>query len=504
MTGFGTLGSTTDPLALVPGSVDTLRADAQDLRARAAELESEAEGPVTRPVSAWTGEAADRAAQRRTQLAAALGGVADVYRTAATVLDAHAQVLAWAQAQAQVAIDLWAAGIDAAAAAGQSTFLLRPRNTGAFGLTPGASAVFEADPGAPLRRRAEAVLATAKREVTLSQSAAAQVLDQFSEGLPDGRFHFEEFLAGIGDWLTGLAGLVWKFNAIRAIVDGDAMIGDAQEMGQGVWDTGAYLISNPGETVPVLFDTQTMHDNPGRWWGRLAPDIALTAVGGVGLATRGGSTAVRGANIIDDLTDANRTRNLLGGPGGRFADGVDGVGPRPVPREYEHLPVRDEVSGQRGSWNRSLYDLEPETVYRVDDRHLYVTDEMRRVEHAESTLEYRSRDVADQHRNGYQQGIAGGADRLPGDQGGHTFAASLGGPGEPVNLFPMERALNQQGAGTFGSLEESWRSILRADPTARIDVEIDFEYPANSVRPNEIAVQYSVNGSPPIERSFYQ
>ncbi len=68
MTGFGRLGSTTDPHTLVPGSVDALRADAQDLRTRANELESESEGPVRRPVASWTGQGADRATGRRLNL----------------------------------------------------------------------------------------------------------------------------------------------------------------------------------------------------------------------------------------------------------------------------------------------------------------------------------------------------------------------------------------------------------------------------------------------------
>nr|WP_146819629.1 restriction endonuclease fold toxin-2 domain-containing protein [Actinotalea fermentans] len=277
--------------------MDALRADAQDLRTRANELESESEGPVRRPVASWTGQGADRATGRRLNLTMAIDGVVSVYRTVATVLEAHAQVLAWAQQRAEVAIDLWEAGLAAAAAAGSPTLVMRPRQTNLFGVP--VSPFPEVDAGAGLRRQAETVLAQAQREVRLSQSAAAQVLDEFNNGLPDGQFHFDQFLAGIGDWVAGLAGLVWKFNAIRAVVDNDAMNDDAREIREGLLDTGAHILANPGDAVPLLFDTQTMRDNPGRWWGRLAPDIALTAAGGVGVLTKTGAVARIGDNLSD-------------------------------------------------------------------------------------------------------------------------------------------------------------------------------------------------------------
>ena len=43
--GFGELGSTTDPVALVAGSVENVLADAYDLRVRADELSDQADGP---------------------------------------------------------------------------------------------------------------------------------------------------------------------------------------------------------------------------------------------------------------------------------------------------------------------------------------------------------------------------------------------------------------------------------------------------------------------------
>lgn len=305
MIGIGELGSTTDPLALVPGSVGTLRADADDLRARAAELTDEADGPMSRAVTSWVSDNATKSAENRAALASGLNGVADVYRAVGTVLDAHADILAWAQDRAQVAIELWAEGVRRGVASGAGLLRLRPHGYGLFG--PQREVFPESDDGAPLRRLAEAVLGEARSEVRCSQAAAARVLDEFCADMPDGQFHFDEFLAGIGDWVTGIADLAWRFSTIRLIVDGDAVIADAQAMGQGLWDTGAYLAANPLETVPVLFNTQLLRDRPGRWWGQMFPDIALTAVAGVGVLSKSGALA----RVADDLADiAERVRAL--------------------------------------------------------------------------------------------------------------------------------------------------------------------------------------------------
>ena len=305
--GFGELGSTTDPVALVAGSVENVLADACDLRVRADELSDQADGPVSATVPSWTGPSATASNANRANLAQGLTAVADVYRTVATVLEAHAEVLRWAQTRAQIAIELWARGVELAAASGESTLLLRPQPTGPFARGP----VFpETDPGAPWRRQAEAVLAAARAEVNASGQAAARILDEFSAGMPDGQFHMDQFLGGIGDWITGIATLVWKFNAIRALIDRDAMLDDADQIRQGLWDTGAAITADPTQAVPLLFNTRLMHDNPGRWWGQLFPDIALTAAGGTGLITKSGWFA-RSADTLDDLADVGRAENLL-------------------------------------------------------------------------------------------------------------------------------------------------------------------------------------------------
>lgn len=148
---------------------------------------------------------------------------------------------------------------------------------------------------------AQEILSAARAEVRLSALAASRVMDQMSDGMPDGQFHLDEFLSAIGGWLAGLVDLALRFNLLRLRINPRGVVQDVVDMGRGAWDTGAYLLDNPDEAVPVLLDTQTLHDSPGRWWGALFPDLALTAVAGAGVATRSLSTLRRGVDIVDDL-----------------------------------------------------------------------------------------------------------------------------------------------------------------------------------------------------------
>jgi hypothetical protein len=295
--GYPELGYTSDPVVLVPGSLSGLRADIDDLTARAEDLALAAEDIARGYVSSWEGETAVAANEHRVALVDALTVNSDLYRVVATVLAGHVDTIRWARARASVAVRLWeqAKALGAVEIRGPAT----PSSRG--GWPPPTPHIVGDGRGADLAEAAQQILAAAREEVRLSAQAAARVMDQFSDGLPDGQFHLDEFLRGIGGWVAGLAGLVWKFNMVRLAVDPGGVVDDAVEMGRGAWDTGAYLLDNPDQAVPVLLDTQTLHDNPGRWWGALFPDLALSAVAGAGAVTRGLNTLRRGVDIVDDL-----------------------------------------------------------------------------------------------------------------------------------------------------------------------------------------------------------
>lgn len=240
-------------------------------------------------------------------------------------------MLQWAQQRAALAVDLWQVGEQKDAMSALACTPTTPRlgvRTGSVNVF-GQSGGLDLAPGAAWRAQAQQVLAAPRLEVSASASTAARVLDAMDEGLPDGQFHLNRFLYGIGDWVAGIGELGWRFSNTRAIVDHDAWWADVRDMGTGLWDTAAYLGDNPDQTIPVLLNTQAMHDNPGRWWGNHFPDIALTLAGGAGLATK----LTSGLRLGEGLTDLLATRRaafLLADPEAGMIDFAAFVRREPV------------------------------------------------------------------------------------------------------------------------------------------------------------------------------
>ncbi|WP_417841387.1 DNA/RNA non-specific endonuclease [Terasakiella sp.] len=130
-------------------------------------------------------------------------------------------------------------------------------------------------------------------------------------------------------------------------------------------------------------------------------------------------------------------------------------------------------------------ELSRNSLYRVDDRYDYYTDNLGRVDKVEGRLELGQKD-----RNTYQQVCAGGDCRGPTDQGGHLIASIFNGPGEGLNLVPMERLVNQS---RYKTLENTWKQAL-LDGKA-VDVKIEPVYSGNSKRPDGFKVEYQIDGN---------
>lgn len=153
-----------------------------------------------------------------------------------------------------------------------------------------------------------------------------------------------------------------------------------------------------------------------------------------------------------------------------------------------HAPDLNHVStesGGPGGWNQELNKPAPNTYYNVDDRFQYTTDGLHRSTDAHGTLELGNPG----ERNGYQQGIAGGPDRLPDDHGGHIFGTQFGGPGEAINITAMQDKLNLMG---YAGLENEWKSLLQQGH--KVDVDVRISYPGDSMRPSRYAVDTIVDG----------
>lgn len=199
---------------------------------------------------------------------------------------------------------------------------------------------------------------------------------------------------------------------------------------------GPFLVGVPqlGPMMPLLSETAA---DELRSWSDIAADPKgyfvkemSTPWGQAGMAASvlGGPLGRGGSRVAKEGFEeaADRLRLIDHEPPTKVIGGYD------VPEDAVRVS-----SGQKGAWNKDLHRPEPDRTYVVDDTFVYVTDEHGRVREAHGVL---TLDAAD--RNTYQQGIAGGPDRLPQDHGGHLFARVFGGPGEGINLVAMTKDAN--------------------------------------------------------------
>ncbi|SLE10333.1 DNA/RNA non-specific endonuclease [Mycobacteroides abscessus] len=295
-------------------------------------------------------------------------------------------------------------------------------------------------------------------------------------------------------WTNSAKGLEHQIE--RTLFPGAAMAEDAKN----VIDQAVTSYQHP-EKIPENIGKTTVD---GAIIGGTAPLGGEGALGRLGAEE---SAAARGA-----LTDSpGMLHNLPGGhlfdgpphpnvdaPSGGHSSGEIG----PFTGEHSgtigdhggasHAPDLNHVStesGGPGGWNQELNKPAPNTHYNVDDRFQYTTDEQRRVGHAEMTYDHGA-EPGD--RNGHQQRIAGGPDRLPGDQGGHIFGTQFGGPGEAINITAMRDTLNQVGARDYYNLEAQWRQL--AEQGGQVQVKVDIAYPGDSLRPESYTVETYVDG----------
>ena len=328
-----TLATCSEAELLVPGSVGALRGDAEQLDQQAHVLAQQAEELREAHPATWTGAAADGWAARREQFAQTLDTVSQIHATSASTLLLHAETLAWGQGRAETAIRLYAHGCT-----------LRDAELGPSGALLAGQARSAPDAGSGYRSLAEDVLAVARDEVVASARAAAAVLDELSAGLPDGRWHLGDFAQGMWSWVTGIVGVLWKFNSLRGLIDPGGTLRDGTHMLGGGIDAYESLIADPIGTSEQLAQLDLLRDRPAQWWGQLAPDIALAAAGGVGATTR----ALRGFS---------------------FADGMASVGDRLLPGGLR-LGVPDPTHRPFGaSWGTSFFSEDVLQYYTgVDTR----------------------------------------------------------------------------------------------------------------------------------------
>ena len=191
-----------------------------------------------------------------------------------------------------------------------------------------------------------------------------------------------------------------------------------------------------------------------------------------------GSRPVRVTRVEHPLLDG-------GGPGKTPDHPLDPKKP-PVPPRVVEID-----SGGKGAWNKELNKPQPNTVYKIDGNKVYETDHLGRVQSVEADLADIVRD-----RNKYQQCKTGKCG-LEADEGGHLIASIFDGPGERINMVPMDGNLNK---GVWKKMENSWAKAI--DEGKDVSVKILPTYSGSSVRPDSFVVTYRIGNGREIRERF--
>jgi len=227
--------------------------------------------------------------------------------------------------------------------------------------------------------------------------------------------------------------------------------------------------------------------------------------------------------LFEDITDeglpGQATEDSTRGADGDLTDDAadaDRWTPEYVPDQYADrvAGARYVESGERGAWNRELNNPAPDTAYVVDDSFCFVTDDKARCVYAEGRL---TDGDAEGDRNVYQQGRAGRREfdaeaarhvtaeqpsRLADDQGGHLFASRFDGPGEAINLLPMDAGLNGAGRENWWAMENTIADYLEQNPDSHATLVIDPRYDGPSTRPDVLVAEYRLGDQPPVRLEF--
>ena len=148
--------------------------------------------------------------------------------------------------------------------------------------------------------------------------------------------------------------------------------------------------------------------------------------------------------------------------------------------------VEELKSGSKGDWNKIANNPKPNTVYKFENDYTYKTDVHGRVSSVQADLQLGKND-----RNTYQQKVSGRDDRASSDHGGHLIASMFKGPGEGINIVPMDKNFNGSG-GEWYALERTWKKALESNQTVKVIIKPI--YSGNSRRPTSFSVEQQING----------
>ncbi|CAL9510115.1 hypothetical protein SUDANB1_03609 [Streptomyces sp. enrichment culture] len=322
------LGQTEDKTKLVYGSTSKITATADKLRAFQTAFDDAGDGLKGLDSSRLKGETAEALRTAVSTQPPKWYAAADACAKALGALDAFAGTITWAQAQAQTAIDKWKEGVKASEDAAEAhrkkvddfnsavdRYNAQPADKrDPSSLPPRPAATFE-DPGKKLMQEAQDILAEARKQRNSAAETARTAVRAARDMAPQKPSYAEQLAGGfqefqiMGDHVGGgiIKGTAGILNFVRSVNPVDPYnITHPAEYATSLNSLAAGLIVAAND--PVGTGKQMVSDfmkDPAEGFGRLIPDLALTA------ATGGGGAAVKGIRIAEEAADAARARKLV-------------------------------------------------------------------------------------------------------------------------------------------------------------------------------------------------
>lgn len=333
------LGQTEDKTELVHGSPGKITATAEKLRAFQKAFDGTGDGLKGMDPARLKGETAEALRTAVSTQPPKWYNAADACAKAVAALDAFADTVTWAQGQAQTAIDKWKEGVKASEDAADAhrkkvddynsavdRLNAQPADKrDPASLPPKPAATFD-DPGKKLMKEAQDILAEARTQRNSAAETARTAVRAARDMAPKKPSYAEQLGDGlqelqiIGDHVGGgiIKGTAGLLNFVRSVNPLDPYnITHPAEYATSLNSLAAGLVVAAND--PVGTGKQMIGDfmkDPAEGFGRLIPDLALTA------ATGGGGAAVKGIRIAEEAADAARVRRLAD-------DAPDGTHDRP-------------------------------------------------------------------------------------------------------------------------------------------------------------------------------
>lgn len=338
------LGSTHDPVALVPGDVSRIAEAVWDMRDYATALNDAGAGLARIDTSdGWSGKAGDTFRATFDGEPPKWSEAGACFSSAAHALDGYANTLRWAQNEAADAIDLWDRGEEQTrqARAAYDADVRRAEAEAARIRAHGGSVTvnilpFE-DPGEATRQAARDKLAHARDEVRREGDSAASVVGEARDKAPEKPGLFDRIGGAITDGFKAVGHALEQtgadvVNALSSV--GNAMLHHPEDILEMLGGAALMTLGAGGEVAGVALDATGI----GAVVGVPANVVSAAAIAtGAGMLTMGATNTARQA--AEDPVEAVTVEDEPAGYAGRSGTKTD--------RLKEHLTEKDLDAARR-------------------------------------------------------------------------------------------------------------------------------------------------------------